>query len=82
MSVDSFEEPDGPEHMLNWILGGIIIFLIIVIVGFIVKVRTLYAGTHHISIQILDLDVKTQLKLTASNILSRLQTERLYNITR
>ncbi|XP_043954258.1 uncharacterized protein LOC122820739 isoform X2 [Gambusia affinis] len=49
MSVDSFEEPDGPEHMLNWIL---------------------------------DLDVKTQLKLTASNILSRLQTERLYNITR
>ncbi|PWA30247.1 hypothetical protein CCH79_00019001, partial [Gambusia affinis] len=43
MSVDSFEEPDGPEHMLNWILGGIIIFLIIVIVGFIVKVRTLYA---------------------------------------
>uniref|UniRef100_M4AA54 Uncharacterized LOC102226740 n=1 Tax=Xiphophorus maculatus TaxID=8083 RepID=M4AA54_XIPMA len=42
VSVDSSEEPDGPEHLLNWILGGIVIFLIIVIVGFIVKIRTLY----------------------------------------
>ncbi|XP_027893846.1 uncharacterized protein LOC114157184 [Xiphophorus couchianus] len=43
VSVDSSEEPDGPEHLLNWILGGIVIFLIIVIVGFIVKIRILYA---------------------------------------
>ncbi|XP_014862398.1 PREDICTED: uncharacterized protein LOC106929777 [Poecilia mexicana] len=43
ISVDSSEEPDGPDSLLNWILGGIIIFLVIVIFGLIVKIRILYS---------------------------------------
>ncbi|XP_054914579.1 uncharacterized protein LOC129378296 [Poeciliopsis prolifica] len=43
ISVDSSEEPDAPEHLMNWILGAIIIFLLIALIGFIVKIRTLSA---------------------------------------
>uniref|UniRef100_A0A096LV89 Ig-like domain-containing protein n=1 Tax=Poecilia formosa TaxID=48698 RepID=A0A096LV89_POEFO len=43
ISVDSSEEPDGPDSLLNWILGGIIIFLVIVIFGLNVKIRILYS---------------------------------------
>uniref|UniRef100_A0A3B5LHG1 Ig-like domain-containing protein n=1 Tax=Xiphophorus couchianus TaxID=32473 RepID=A0A3B5LHG1_9TELE len=56
VSVDSSEEPDGPEHLLNWILGGIVIFLIIVIVGFIVKIRILYAVSNSKSFYLQNLD--------------------------
>uniref|UniRef100_A0A3B3WLA8 Ig-like domain-containing protein n=1 Tax=Poecilia mexicana TaxID=48701 RepID=A0A3B3WLA8_9TELE len=47
ISIDSSEEPDGPDSLLNWILGGIIIFLVIVIFGLIVKIRILKTLQHH-----------------------------------
>uniref|UniRef100_A0A3P9Q6R4 Ig-like domain-containing protein n=1 Tax=Poecilia reticulata TaxID=8081 RepID=A0A3P9Q6R4_POERE len=37
------------DILLNWILGGIIIFLVLVIFGFIVKIRILYTGTRNLN---------------------------------
>uniref|UniRef100_A0A3B3Y7H6 Ig-like domain-containing protein n=1 Tax=Poecilia mexicana TaxID=48701 RepID=A0A3B3Y7H6_9TELE len=42
---------DFYQILLNWILGGIIIFLVIVIFGLIVKIRILYSGTHRKTLQ-------------------------------
>uniref|UniRef100_A0A3B3VZK3 Ig-like domain-containing protein n=1 Tax=Poecilia latipinna TaxID=48699 RepID=A0A3B3VZK3_9TELE len=39
---------DFYQILLNWILGGIIIFLVIVIFGLNVKIRILYSGTHNL----------------------------------
>uniref|UniRef100_A0A3Q2PXL1 Ig-like domain-containing protein n=1 Tax=Fundulus heteroclitus TaxID=8078 RepID=A0A3Q2PXL1_FUNHE len=44
VKVDHFEEIDGSDNQLNWILGGIVICLALVIIGFIVKIRNLYTA--------------------------------------
>ncbi|MEQ2222945.1 hypothetical protein ILYODFUR_031741 [Ilyodon furcidens] len=42
VEVHHSDETGGSVNLLNWILGGIVIFLALVIIGFVVKIRTFY----------------------------------------
>lgn len=52
--LDQFEESN---NLLNWILGGVVIFLAAVIISLVVKIRNLNTGAQEIIFQVENLDI-------------------------
>uniref|UniRef100_A0A3B3UUL0 Immunoglobulin domain-containing protein n=1 Tax=Poecilia latipinna TaxID=48699 RepID=A0A3B3UUL0_9TELE len=44
VEVSLLHQIEEPDNLMNWILGGVVIFLAMVIISLVVKIRTLYPG--------------------------------------
>ncbi|XP_008420817.1 uncharacterized protein LOC103472763 [Poecilia reticulata] len=47
VEVSLLHQIEEPDNLMNWILGGVVIFLAMVIISLVVKIRTLYPAPTH-----------------------------------